>query len=467
MNENENLEARLADLERQVAEIKNMISAQSNKNFDVSVYENVLSDSDMAYLMNVKDVRQADYEINNILARLRKQGVNANLNDLANFIESKKGTSTKNDDSNVSEKIKELASKLTDYDMKYLLSIENPNQTNFLFSSLNARYGASIDDLIAAAKYKSTHMDSVKSESGVVSKEETSVNNDNLFEELDRLDKEYEAALDNSGDVVEINDTRNAVLDAIDKSKVNESGNVSSVVSDNEYPKLDSADMSKLFKIYSKAEADNVYLNLMAEKYGVSKSAFHDMYKANMLKDSKIVENPSKKPEKIPSLDQNYNVKNRSINDVSGVYPFEMSNDSENKKTDDNVEKTQVVDNDSKPLTSTEKTRELPLTVEKLSENGGLEPDTLVRRFVKKIANIPGIKFLVNMHHERKKSSEVVDNYLDNTQLNVGFKTESVEKEKSREEWQKRADEVKKAEKEAAENVAVNDEPEMTKINAR
>ena len=351
--------------------------------------------------------------------------------------------------------------------MKYLLSIENPNQTNFLFSSLNARYGASIDDLIAAAKYKSTHMDSVKSESGVVSKEETSVNNDNLFEELDRLDKEYEAALDNSGDVVEINDTRNAVLDAIDKSKVNESGNVSSVVSDNEYPKLDSADMSKLFKIYSKAEADNVYLNLMAEKYGVSKSAFHDMYKANMLKDSKIVENPSKKPEKIPSLDQNYNVKNRSINDVSGVYPFEMSNDSENKKTDDNVEKTQVVDNDSKPLTSTEKTRELPLTVEKLSENGGLEPDTLVRRFVKKIANIPGIKFLVNMHHERKKSSEVVDNYLDNTQLNVGFKTESVEKEKSREEWQKRADEVKKAEKEAAENVAVNDEPEMTKINAR
>ena len=467
MNENGNLEARLADLERQVAEIKNMISAQSNKNTEVSVYENALSDSDMAYLMNVKDVRQADYEINNILARLRKQGVNANLNDLANFIESKKGTSTKNDDSNVSEKIKELASKLTDYDMKYLLSIENPNQTNFLFSSLNARYGASIDDLIAAAKYKSTHMDSVKSESGVVSEEETSVNNDNLFEELDRLDKEYEAALDNSGDVVEINDTRNAVLDAIDKSKVNESGNVSSVVSDNEYPKLDSADMSKLFKIYSKAEADNVYLNLMAEKYGVSKSAFHDMYKANMLKDSKIVENPSKKPEKIPSLDQNYNVKNRSINDVSGVYPFEMSNDSENKKTDDNVEKTQVVDNDSKPLTSTEKTRELPLTVEKLSENGGLEPDTLVRRFVKKIANIPGIKFLVNMHHERKKSSEVVDNYLDNTQLNVGFKTESVEKEKSREEWQKRADEVKKAEKEAAENVAVNDEPEMTKINAR
>ena len=466
MNENGNLEARLADLERQVAEIKNMISAQSNKNTEVSVYENALSDSDMAYLMNVKDVRQADYEINNILARLRKQGIDANLNDLASFIDSKKGV-TRDDDSNVSEKIKELASKLTDYDMKYLLSIENPNQTNFLFSSLNARYGASIDDLIAAAKYKSTHMDSVKSESGVVSEEETSVNNDNLFEELDRLDKEYEAALDNSGDVVEINDTRNAVLDAIDKSKVNESGNVSSVVSDNEYPKLDSADMSKLFKIYSKAEADNVYLNLMAEKYGVSKSAFHDMYKANMLKDSKIVENPSKKPEKIPSLDQNYNVKNRSINDVSGVYPFEMSNDSENKKTDDNVEKTQVVDNDSKPLTSTEKTRELPLTVEKLSENGGLEPDTLVRRFVKKIANIPGIKFLVNMHHERKKSSEVVDNYLDNTQLNVGFKTESVEKEKSREEWQKRADEVKKAEKEAAENVAVNDEPEMTKINAR
>lgn len=428
MNENGNLEARLADLERQVAEIKNMISAQSNKNFDVSVYENVLSDSDMTYLMNAKDVRQADYEIKNILARLRKQGVNANLNDLANFIESKKGTSTKNDDSNVSEKIKELASKLTDDDMKYLLSIENPNQTNFLFSSLNARYGASIDDLIAAAKYKNAHMNDVKLESGVVAEEETPVESDNLLEELDRLDKEYEEALDNSGDVTEINGKRNAVLDAIDKSKVNESGNVSSVVSDNEYPKLDSVDMSKLFKIYSKAEADNVYLNLMAEKYGVSKSAFHDMFKANMLKDSKIVEDPSKKPGKIPSLDQNYNVKNRSINDVSGVYP---------------------------------------LTVEKLSENGGLEPDTLVRRFVKKIANIPGIKFLVNMHHERKKSSEVVDNYLDNTQLNVGFKTESVEKEKSREEWQKRADEVKKAEKEAAENVAVNDEPEKTKINAR
>ena len=91
MNENGNLEARLADLERQVAEIKNMISAQSNKNFDVSVYENVLSDSDMAYLMNAKDVRQADYEINNILVRLRKQGIDANLKDLASFIEYKKG----------------------------------------------------------------------------------------------------------------------------------------------------------------------------------------------------------------------------------------------------------------------------------------------------------------------------------------------------------------------------------------
>ena len=221
MNENENLEARLADLERQVAEIKNMISAQSNKNFDVSVYENVLSDSDMAYLMNAKDVRQADYEINNILARLRKQGVNANLNDLANFIESKKGISTRNNDSNVSEKIKKLATKLTDYDMKYLLSIENPNQTNFLFSSLNARYGASIDDLIAAAKYKNAHMNDVKSESGVVAEEETPVESDNLLEELDRLDKEYEEALDKGVDVSEINGKRNAVLDAIDKSKMN------------------------------------------------------------------------------------------------------------------------------------------------------------------------------------------------------------------------------------------------------
>ena len=222
-----------------------------------------------------------------------------------------------------------------------------------------------------------------------------------------------------SGEIVsqELNNERNSII-----NKMKEIKN-SKTESTDKYPKLDSVDMSKLFKIYSKAEADNVYLNLMAEKYGVSKSAFHDMYKANMLKDSKIVDNPSKKPEKIPSLDQNYNVKNRSINDVSGVYP---------------------------------------LTVEKLSENGGLEKEDR-----KSVVKIGPWKRFKNWLSGTKESSEVVDNYLDNTQLNEGFKTESVEKEKSREEWQKRADEVKKAEKEAAENVAVNDEPEITKINAR
>ena len=41
--------------------------------------------------MEAKDVKQADYEINNILVRLRKQGIDANLKDLASFIEYKKG----------------------------------------------------------------------------------------------------------------------------------------------------------------------------------------------------------------------------------------------------------------------------------------------------------------------------------------------------------------------------------------
>ena len=436
MNENENLEARLADLERQVAEIKNMISAQSNKNFDVSVYENVLSDSDMAYLMNAKDVRQADYEINNILARLRKQGVNANLNDLASFIDSKKGV-TRDDNSNVSEKIKELASKLTDYDMKYLLSIENPNQTNFLFSSLNARYGASIDDLIAAAKYKSTHMDSVKSESGVVSEEETSVNNDNLFEELDRLDKEYEAALDNSGDVVEINDRRNAVLDAIDKSKVNESGNVSSVVSDNEYPKLESADMNKISQILMNAKVGNNILNQMAEKYGVNKDVFYKMFNLNMLERNfgLKVEKPNKMPEKIESVDSKYKVvPEPSMNDrVKGVYP---------------------------------------LTVEEFKENGGLEPDSRGRRFVKKIANSRIIRFLVDKAKEihmkmKMKKQDEIGYESDSSAISEKNYEKIPSKKEKMEAYQKEVEKMKANENEIDENVAVNDEPEMTKINAR
>ena len=436
MNENENLEARLADLERQVAEIKNMISAQSNKNTEVSVYENALSDSDMAYLMNVKDVRQADYEINNILARLRKQGIDANLNDLASFIDSKKGV-TRDDNSNVSEKIKELASKLTDYDMKYLLSIENPNQTNFLFSSLNARYGASIDDLIAAAKYKSTHMDSVKSESGVVSEEETSVNNDNLFEELDRLDKEYEAALDNSGDVVEINDRRNAVLDAIDKSKVNESGNVSSVVSDNEYPKLESADMNKISQILMNAKVGNEILNKMAEKYGVNKDVFYKMFNLNMLERNfgLKVEKPNKMPEKIESVDSKYKVvPEPSMNDrVKGVYP---------------------------------------LTVEEFKENGGLEPDSRGRRFVKKIANSRIIRFLVDkakkMHMKMKmKKHDEISYESDSSAISEKNYEKIPSKKEKMEAYQKEVEKMKANENEIDENVAVNDEPEMTKINAR
>ena len=437
MNENENLEARLADLERQVAEIKNMISAQSNKNFDVSVYENVLSDSDMAYLMNVKDVRQADYEINNILARLRKQGVNANLNDLANFIESKKGTSTKNDDSNVSEKIKELASKLTDYDMKYLLSIENPNQTNFLFSSLNARYGASIDDLIAAAKYKNAHMNDVKLESGVVAEEETPVESDNLLEELDRLDKEYEEALDKGDDVSEINGKRNAVLDAIDKSKVNESDNVSSVVSDNEYPKLESADMNKISQILMNAKIGNNILNQMAEKYGVNKDVFYKMFNLNMLERNfgLKVEKPNKMPEKIESVDSKYKVvPEPSMNDeVKGVYP---------------------------------------LTVEEFKENGGLEPDSRGRRFVKKIANSRIIRFLVDkakeMHMKMKmKKQDEISYESDSSAISEKNYEKIPSKKEKMEAYQKEVEKMKANENEIDENVAVNDEPEITKFNAR
>ena len=435
MNENGNLEARLADLERQVVEIKNMISAQSNKNTEVSVYENALSDSDMAYLMNVNDVRQADYEINNILVRLRKQGINANLNDLASFIDSKKGV-TRDDNSNVSEKIKELASKLTDYDMKYLLSIENPNQTNFLFSSLNARYGASIDDLIAAAKYKSTHMNDVKPESNVVSEEETAVNDDNLLEELDRLDKEYESALDNSGDVVEINDRRNAVLDAIDKSKVNKSNNVDSVVSENEYPKLESADMNKISKILMDAKVGNEILNRMAEKYGVNKDVFYEMFRTNKLKDipSMVIEKPSKKPEKIQSLDQNYNVKTaRSMSDAKGIYP---------------------------------------LTVEELKENGGLEPDSRGRRFVKKIANNKVIKFLVDkakeMHMKWKMKKQDKMDYSDSsTELSENDYEKIPSKKERMDAYQKELEKMKASENNMTENVVVNDEPEITKINAR
>ena len=436
MNENGNLEARLADLERQVAEIKNMISAQSNKNTEVSVYENTLSDSDMAYLMNVKDVRQADYEINNILARLRKQGVDANLNDLASFIDSKKGV-TRDDNSNVNEKIKELASKLTDYDMKYLLSIENPNQTNFLFSSLNARYGASIDDLIAAAKYKSTHMNDVKPENSVVSEEEAAVKNDNLFEELDRLDKEYEAALDNGDYVVEINDRRNAVLDAIDKSKVNKSNNADGAVSENEYPKLESADMNKISQILMNAKIGNEILNQMAEKYGVDKDIFYKMFNSNMFKrDFGLrVEKPNKMPKKIESLDKKYE-----------VFPEPSMND------------------DIK--------RVYPLTVEELKENGGLEPDSRGRRFVKKITNNRVIRFLVDkakeMHMKWKKKKQAKMNYSDSsTDLSENDYEKIPSKKERMDAYQKELEKMKTDENEIAENVAVNDEPEMTKINVR
>lgn len=436
MNENENLEARLADLERQVAEIRNMISAQSNKNTEVSVYENALSDSDMAYLMNAKDVRQADYEINNILARLRKQGVDANLNDLASFIESKKGV-TRDDNSDVSEKIKELASRLTDYDMKYLLSIENPNQTNFLFSSLNARYGASIDDLIAAAKYKNAHMNDVKSESGVVAEEATPVESDNLLEDLDRLDKEYEAALDNGEDVVEINDKRNAVLDAIEKSGVSKSDNASSEVSEDEYPKLESADMNKISQILMNAKIGNNILNQMAEKYGVNKDVFYKMFNSNMLERNfgLKVEKSNKIPEKIESVDSKYKVVTEpSMNDrVKGVYP---------------------------------------LTVEELKENGGLEPDSRGRRFVKKIANNRVIRFLVDkakeLHMKIKMKNQAKMNYSDSS---ADIAEKSYEKVPSKEErmeaYQKELEKAKVAENDVAENEVVNDEPEMTKINVR
>ncbi len=311
----------------------------------------------------------------------------------------------------------------------------NDPRFKFLARSVNV----SLDEIIEYAKYKRSQVikndkekakDSV-SDNNVSQEKENNVSKSNdvkndivlsddeneLSKRLDEINKMFM-----SGEIVsqELNNERNSII-----NKMKEIKN-SKMESTDKYPKLDSVDMSKLFKIYSKAEADNVYLNLMAEKYGVSKSAFHDMFKANMLKDSKIVENPSKKPEKIPSLDQNYNVKNRSINDVSGVYP---------------------------------------LTVEKLSENGGLEKEE--RKSVVKIGPWKRFKNWLSGFSSTKESSEVVDNYLDNTQLNEGFKTESVEKEKSREEWQKRADEIKKAEKEAAENVAVNDEPEITKFNAR
>ena len=504
MSENEKLVARIVELEKQNLDFEKRISELekiiSKENIAEKTNDNVsekLEDSKRELFDRIeREIYEKDKDSNkdyekfilettdfsNPYFLLVAKRLNVSEDELKEYAEYKRKQVVRDDKKALFDRIeREIYEKDKDSNKDYeKFILETTDFSNPYFLFVAKRLNVSEDELKEYAKYKRSQVikddkekakDSV-SDNNVSQEKENNVSKSNdvkndivlsddeneLSKRLDEINKMFM-----SGEIVsqELNNERNSII-----NKMKEIKN-SKMESTDKYPKLDSVDMSKLFKIYSKAEADNVYLNLMAEKYGVSKSAFHDMFKANMLKDSKIVENPSKKPGKIPSLDQNYNVKNRSINDVSGVYPFEMSNDSENKKTDDSVEKTQVVDNDSKPLTNTEKTRELPLTVEKLSENGGLEPDTLVRRFVKKIANIPGIKFLVNMHHERKKSSEVVDNYLDNTQLNVGFKTESVEKEKSREEWQKRADEVKKAEKEAAENVAVNDEPEKTKINAR
>ena len=464
MSENEKLVARIVELEKQnldfekrISELEKIISKENSAEMGVDSVSEKLDDSKRELFDRIdkeiaeNDKRYAeDYtkfiletDFNTPDFSFVAKRLNVSEDELKEYAEYKRKQVVKDDKKALFDRIeREIYEKDKDSNKDYeKFILETTDFSNPYFLFVAKRLNVSGDELKEYAEYKRSQVikndkekakDSV-SDNNVSQEKENNVSKSNdvkndivlsddeneLSKRLDEINKMFM-----SGEIVsqELNNERNSII-----NKMKEIKN-SKMESTDKYPKLDSADMSKLFKIYSKAEADNVYLNLMAEKYGVSKSAFHDMYKANMLKDSKIVENPSKKPEKIPSLDQNYNVKNRSINDVSGVYP---------------------------------------LTVEKLSENGGLEPDNLVRRFVKKIANIPGIKFLVNMHHERKKSSEVVDNYLDNTQLNVGFKTESVEKEKSREEWQKRADEVKKAEKEAAENVAVNDEPEKTKINAR
>lgn len=75
----------------EVIELAKYRKAQMKEYERLSIYDKALSEQDLKYLMEAKDVKQADYEINNILVRLRKQGIDANLKDLASFIEYKKG----------------------------------------------------------------------------------------------------------------------------------------------------------------------------------------------------------------------------------------------------------------------------------------------------------------------------------------------------------------------------------------
>ena len=75
----------------EVIELAKYRKAQMKEYERLSIYDKALNEQDLKYLMETKDVKQADYEINNILVRLRKQGVDANLKDLASFIEYKKG----------------------------------------------------------------------------------------------------------------------------------------------------------------------------------------------------------------------------------------------------------------------------------------------------------------------------------------------------------------------------------------
>ena len=75
----------------EVIELAKYRKAQMKEYERLSIYDKALSEQDLKYLMEAKDVNQADYEINNILVRLRKQGIDANLKDLASFIEYKKG----------------------------------------------------------------------------------------------------------------------------------------------------------------------------------------------------------------------------------------------------------------------------------------------------------------------------------------------------------------------------------------
>ena len=75
----------------EVIELAKYRKAQMKEYERLSIYDKALNEQDLKYLMEAKDVKQADYEINNILVRLRKQGIDANLKDLASFIEYKKG----------------------------------------------------------------------------------------------------------------------------------------------------------------------------------------------------------------------------------------------------------------------------------------------------------------------------------------------------------------------------------------